>query len=322
MNFFIFSQKDKIKNTGTLRGMYNHDSRIHPPANANPDKRFLNQWVMGSGERYDEEFKKIVKEKDISIRKGAVYALAYETSFAIRDGEAPNLSEWVEANKRFFCDYFGEENVLSMCLHLDESTPHIHTVIIPTEYKSRNFSGHERSGWNLNARKFTGGYSAMVNMYNEYAEYMKPFNLHRGNSKASKEDFKSVEQFYRAIHNVNAVKVPEKKKDEDEKEYLERAQQSVTDQTMGLFKALQDLRKKYHDDRLLSLNLKAIMDKLQEKISYEDTMLLLNKLCESSKEYLEQLLSVLKIKDKDTEKSEPIETETVYEDIPTEDLSL
>ena len=56
----------------------------------------------------------------------------------------PKIIQWAEDNYRFFCDKFGEENIISFSVHLDETTPHAHVLAIPTAMKKQR--GRVKSG--------------------------------------------------------------------------------------------------------------------------------------------------------------------------------
>lgn len=61
--------------------------------------------------------------------------------------ESGKLDEWVEANLRWLKKTYGEENVVSCVLHMDEKTPHLHATIIPivmTERKRREREGDSK----------------------------------------------------------------------------------------------------------------------------------------------------------------------------------
>lgn len=58
--------------------------------------------------------------------------------------KAGQLDEWIDANLRWLKKTYGEENVVSCVLHMDEKTPHLHATIIPivkTERKRREREG-------------------------------------------------------------------------------------------------------------------------------------------------------------------------------------
>lgn len=54
------------------------------------------------------------------------------------------LNAWAHDNYRFFCEKFGEDNIISFCVHMDETTPHAHVLVIPTAIKKQR--GRMKSG--------------------------------------------------------------------------------------------------------------------------------------------------------------------------------
>lgn len=96
------------------------------------------------------------------------------------------LGQWIEANRRWLYDTFGKDNVVSLVLHMDEKTPHLHATIIPIvtgERKRREREGEKKyqtkSGPRLSADDVMK--RGMLKYYqNTYAVAMKPFGLERG----------------------------------------------------------------------------------------------------------------------------------------------
>ena len=41
------------------------------------------------------------------------------------------LNSWIDANLKWLKDTFGEENLVSCVLHMDEKTPHLHATVVP-----------------------------------------------------------------------------------------------------------------------------------------------------------------------------------------------
>lgn len=41
------------------------------------------------------------------------------------------LDSWIDANLKWLKETFGEENLVSCVLHMDEKTPHLHATIVP-----------------------------------------------------------------------------------------------------------------------------------------------------------------------------------------------
>lgn len=83
--------------------------------------------------------------------------------------EEGKLKEWVQANYRFMCEFYGEENIVRFNLHMDEATPHIHCVAVPITEDGR-----------LSATEFTGTRGKLKRLQDDYAKAMKQFGLERG----------------------------------------------------------------------------------------------------------------------------------------------
>ena len=82
------------------------------------------------------------------------------------------MPAWSQASIDWVKKTFGD-NIIDAQLHLDETTPHIHTFVIPLDDKGK-----------LNARAFLGGTrDRMVELQTSYAEAVKSFGLERGISK-------------------------------------------------------------------------------------------------------------------------------------------
>ena len=41
------------------------------------------------------------------------------------------LDNWIDANLKWLKGTFGEENLVSCVLHMDEKTPHLHATVVP-----------------------------------------------------------------------------------------------------------------------------------------------------------------------------------------------
>lgn len=109
-----------------------------------------------------------------NIRKDAVKAIDYiMTSDNIKMAEIFSdetlIKSWVKDNKTFLEETYGAENILSMHLHLDETTPHLHAVIVPITKDGR-----------LSAKAFINGRKSLAEQQTRYAELMSKFGMERG----------------------------------------------------------------------------------------------------------------------------------------------
>lgn len=131
----------KLKSFVAIAGAERHNYRIRNTPNADPDRRQDNFTFMGDAERplLDLARERIGEQK---IRKNALLAIEVFISASPEyfRPDAPEqagyweqekFAAWLAANARFLEQEFGSRRILRAECHLDESTPHIHAVIVP-----------------------------------------------------------------------------------------------------------------------------------------------------------------------------------------------
>ena len=225
----------KYKTFPQLNGLQQHNDREILCPNVDATKSGNNVVLIPNVGRYTERWHEIValeevnRGQKIKKRKDSVIALEFVTSFsqgALQDSDIPR---WAEANVEWMKKTFGENHIISSTLHMDESTPHIHTEIIPIDER-----GH------LCAKSFTGGRKAMSNLQSSYAHAMEEFGLERGerNSKAKK---KTLKKFYSSINDADKAKLPPQLKNEDDGAYLLRMEEYCRKMAMAKKKLQMEL---------------------------------------------------------------------------------
>ncbi len=96
------------------------------------------------------------------------------------------LDDWIDVNMRWLKTTFGEDNLVSCVLHMDEKTPHLHASVVPIVTSPRE--RRKREGEKKNKTKDGLRLSAddmmkrtLLRQYQDtYAVAMKPFGLLRG----------------------------------------------------------------------------------------------------------------------------------------------
>ena len=108
------------------------DSVIHP------ERTKLNrEFILKPGDSRTAAIARRIKEANVSgkIRDNAVHSLQFvATSDHEKMAELERtgkLDEWVQDVIDFCKEQFGAENVVSVVLHMDEKTPHLHITIVP-----------------------------------------------------------------------------------------------------------------------------------------------------------------------------------------------
>ena len=172
---FAIMRQDKIKTVSNANARLRHNRREVPCVTADRTKENKSLVSESSRAFKNKSFKEIFKSKvgDQKIRKNAVKAIEVILTFSPGSIKAEDLQSWSAASMKWLCQVFGSSNIIDARLHLDETTPHIHAMIIPIDERGK-----------LNARAFLGGTrDRMVELQTSYAEAVKSFGLERGISK-------------------------------------------------------------------------------------------------------------------------------------------
>ena len=222
---------DKLHTFPQLHALQKHNDRLIKLPNIDKDKTYENKHLLSYGANsYTDTWHEIIKKhelisnKKIPVRKNAVLALEIVTSYS-KDADV-DVQAWAKANLEWMKKTFGEENIIACTLHMDETTPHIHTEIVPIDERNR-----------LCAKTFTAGRKAMSNLQSSYGKAMEEFGLKRGDV-ASKSKKKSLKKFYTSVNNASTAKLPPQMSNEEDEEYLKRMEEYC--QTMKL--AMENLK--------------------------------------------------------------------------------
>ena len=126
--------------------------------------------------------RKVGKNQTKAIR--IILTGTHEQMMKIANGG--RLDSWIGANFKWLRDTFGNENLVSCVLHMDEKTPHLHATVVPIvtgERVRRKREGEKKyetkSGPRLSADDVMRR-TKLHEYQNSYAKAMKPFGLQRG----------------------------------------------------------------------------------------------------------------------------------------------
>ena len=236
--FKIPSGAGKIHSVRQFVGKYNHNLRKTAVKNADPERVHLNKELISlegktMTQAYRDRMSDLDYYKNHKPRKDAV--LGVEAILGIGTKDFPpgfDVDAWAKGNVEWLKERFGEENVISAVLHMDETTPHIHAVIIPV---------NEQTG-RLSTREVIGGPAGLRDIQREYGERMKAYGLEPP-TPYSVADQKTLDDLYNSVNQAVSYKLPEPEPEEDIEDYMIRAQAEY--QKMNLKNVME--RKKLED---------------------------------------------------------------------------
>ena len=189
------------RGSGNDSGMSCHIERkdakgkIYVSDNANADRTHLNRELVRFPEGVSNRTEAIQHRIDTAglrrkVGKNQTKAIrviltgTHEQMMKIaNDGR---LNSWIDANLKWLRDTFGNENLVSCVLHMDEKTPHLHATVVPIvtgERVRRKRAGEKKyetkSGPRLSADDVMRR-TKLHEYQNSYAKTMKSFGLQRG----------------------------------------------------------------------------------------------------------------------------------------------
>ena len=189
------------RGSGNDSGMSCHIERKDPkgkkyvPENADAGRTHLNRELVSFPEgvsnrtgaiqrRIDTAglYRKVGKNQTKAIR--IILTGTHEQMMKIANGG--RLDSWIDANLKWLRDTFGDENLVSCVLHMDEKTPHLHATVVPIvteERVRRKREGKKKYETKSGPRLSADDVMRRTKLYeyqNSYAVAMKPFGLQRG----------------------------------------------------------------------------------------------------------------------------------------------
>ena len=141
--------------------------------------------------------------------------------------ENKQLNNWCNDNLNWIKETFGEENLVSAVLHMDEKTPHIHATIVPIvtgerrkandsqTYKKKNLNNNRLCADDIMAR------NKLKHYQNTYATAMAKYGLRRG-IEGSEAKHISTTEYYRNLHLQNQQLDQEKNNKQSELKSIEK----------------------------------------------------------------------------------------------------
>ena len=205
---------DKAK--GADSGMSAHIERTIHPKNADPSRTHLNreliQFPNGVTNRTQAIQHRLdtagLKRKIANNQVRAIRILLTSTHEDMMQIEKEGrLDEWCQDNIDWLQKTYGADNVVSIVLHMDESTPHLHATVVPIVHTERQRKKKEQEvkrtyrKKSLAPRLCADDVMSRANLkryQNTYAEVMQKYGLQRG-IEGSEAQHISTHEYYRSL---------------------------------------------------------------------------------------------------------------------------
>lgn len=190
---FAILRLGKLRTRSAVAGAGAHNHRTRPQANADPERTPFNREFVASPLSLLERVNS--RLDGLKFRKDAVVASELVLSASPDFFTDPDtLTAWTRANLDWLRKTHGP-NLVSCVLHLDESTPHLHAVIVPICKDGK-----------LANKRYWGGPKDLAKLQTTYAEAMKPLGLSRGISGSTRPTSATVARWRGAQAAAEAAK--------------------------------------------------------------------------------------------------------------------
>lgn len=217
----------KHSSFGSIAGMQKHIERKMEVPNADSSKSHLNIQLLK-----EDYIKSIIDPKDLNninifnksdnglvalkgyldqaekagviIQKNSVKAIDHLLTASPEFWQQSSEEEKKDFYKscyKFLADTYGGKRIVSMDLHLDETSPHIHALVVPIS-KGKLKSGKEVL--RLSAKNYLGGREKLRELQTKFHSYVKHLGLERGNEK-SKAKHTTIKKYYSEINNLEKL---------------------------------------------------------------------------------------------------------------------
>ena len=227
------------KAKGNDSGMSAHIERTVHPKNADASRSHLNKEMIVYPEEIKNRTSSIQYRLDNAnlkrkIGTNQVRAIRImlsgtnETMKAIEKNK--QLDNWCTDNLDWLKETFGEENLVSAVLHMDEKTPHIHATIVPIVSGERRKAKKENNPQNYRKKSPNGNRlcaddvmarNRLKHYQNTYASAMAKYGLRRG-IEGSEAKHISTAEYYRNLHLQNQQLEQEKNSKQSELKAIEK----------------------------------------------------------------------------------------------------
>ena len=205
---------DKAK--GADSGMSAHIERTIHPKNADPTRTHLNRELIQFPDGVTNRTQAIQHRLDTAglkrkIAKNQVRAIrilltgTHEDMMQIE--KEGRLDEWCQDNIDWLRKTYGIDNVVSVVLHMDESTPHLHATVVPIVHTERQRKKKEQEVKRTYRKKTPAprlcaddimSRANLKRYQNTYAEAMQKYGLQRG-IEGSEAQHISTHEYYRSL---------------------------------------------------------------------------------------------------------------------------
>lgn len=254
--YVIFRIGQKYKGLAGLKGFQIHMQREAKTDNADKELSHDNIVLIGSKNVYDD-CKEYLKDTFVAKNSNVGYSLLLTASPQFFKN-MPDFERdlWYQTNINYLIEQFGD-NCVYATVHVDESTPHIHALIIPKQFNDRS------KKYTLQGYKYFDGKEKLQNFQDSYATAIrKEFKQLKRGIKFSSAKHIDIKKFYSIVNTDIKDMSLDDLKEHTKNEQLIKMQMKFMQETLNKFETK---NKKFQEANAeLSTDNKKLVSKLKD----------------------------------------------------------
>ncbi|MEG3086065.1 plasmid recombination protein [Sphingomonas sp. PB4P5] len=186
---FVTMRFKRIKTWGHVYHVRRHNSREMSCPHV--DRQVPPQYLIG-GADVAAAIREVLQRYEVEPNPGEVLALEFIVSASRkvfegieRDEHHAKINELIGCTMRAFRSRFGiSGQIVSVVLHKDETTPHLHVVVVPLLCAPDNRRKDKTPSMRLSAKRVVGGRGDMSREQTRFASFFAAMKLERGQERS------------------------------------------------------------------------------------------------------------------------------------------
>lgn len=183
----------KIKTMQALSERERHNTRQKTVLNADGSNSITVEGITGLVKHVTALEKQIDSINPRKTRKDAIRTIEVLFTSDKAFFKKVDYNQYFEECKKWLADTFGDSNILQICCHTDEETPHLHCILTTVKDNKFNYSG------------YIGGRQDLRNLQDSFYEKVAYLGLERGQKvEVTKATYQTTKEWHRNVSKARS----------------------------------------------------------------------------------------------------------------------
>lgn len=183
----------KIKTMQALSERERHNTRQKTVLNADGSNSITVEGITGLVKYVTALEKEIDSINPRKTRKDAIRTIEVLFTSDKAFFKKVDYNQYFEECKKWLADTFGDSNILQICCHTDEETPHLHCILTTVKDNKFNYSG------------YIGGRQDLRNLQDSFYEKVAYLGLERGQKvEVTKATYQTTKEWHRNAYKARS----------------------------------------------------------------------------------------------------------------------